>query len=395
MKFLFVAPRFHTNQFPIVKSLIRIGHEVEFFVQNIGESEDHSVIVPYIMEKSHLSSLLRMLFKKNKSFLSENMDRMFFIPSIRNLYKKIREYHPDIVILRNRSMTSMFVYIICRLLSIKCIILYNQTPLYNFIDNSSKNGVKKITKNIMCNFCFPNVRITPVYSSDISRLREGKADYFVNNHEYFVPFIGEISKEVQSRKYCRGGKINILDVGKYRDYKNHFLLVDAISLIKNKKDLNVTIIGEVSKDDEKKYYYSLMEYIKKKNLIDIINLEKNIEYSEMKQVYLNNDVFVLTSKMEVASIAVIEAMANGLVTISTDANGTASYIKEGECGYLFKTMDAKDLALKIEQIISNKNKIRKFGMNAYNNINNNYTFEQYYIELNKVLIKEFGVNISK
>ena len=44
MRFLFVAPRFHSNQFPIVKSLYKSGHKIEFFVQYIGKSEDHSIV---------------------------------------------------------------------------------------------------------------------------------------------------------------------------------------------------------------------------------------------------------------------------------------------------------------------------------------------------------------
>jgi hypothetical protein len=48
----------------------------------------------------------------------------------------------------------------------------------------------------------------------------------------------------------------------------------------------------------------------------------------------------LTSKKEVASVSIIEAMAHGLVPISPNINGTAQYINEkfGEVFYLWIQM---------------------------------------------------------
>ena len=57
MKFVFVAPRFHTNQYEIVKTLQNNGHDVEFNVVEIGHTEDHSLLMPKLYEPCFLSKL--------------------------------------------------------------------------------------------------------------------------------------------------------------------------------------------------------------------------------------------------------------------------------------------------------------------------------------------------
>ena len=110
----------------------------------------------------------------------------------------------------------------------------------------------------------------------------------------------------------------------------------------------------------------------------------------MSDLYLTHDIFVLTSKRETASIAVLEAMANGLVPISTDANGTACYIRQGESGYLFKTMDQESLAEILRKLIESKESIDKMGRKAYLDVKNNYSFEKYYTKLGDIVKKKFG-----
>ena len=52
MKILFTAPRFHTNQAPVVRGLTAAGHEVRYFVAFTGATEDHSCCVPVVLKPS-------------------------------------------------------------------------------------------------------------------------------------------------------------------------------------------------------------------------------------------------------------------------------------------------------------------------------------------------------
>ena len=50
MKIAFLAPRYHTNQIPLVEFLIKKKHQVFFYVTRIGLNEDHSIIKPIILD---------------------------------------------------------------------------------------------------------------------------------------------------------------------------------------------------------------------------------------------------------------------------------------------------------------------------------------------------------
>ena len=72
----------------------------------------------------------------------------------------------------------------------------------------------------------------------------------------------------------------------------------------------------------------------------------------MSKLYAEHDILILPSKNEAASVSIIEAMANSVLIISTNQNGTASYIEDGVTGLIFESGNAYDLASKIEYITS-------------------------------------------
>jgi glycosyltransferase involved in cell wall biosynthesis len=381
MKFLFVAPRFHTNQIPVIDALLNKDHTVVFLSQRAGYTEDYSLIKPYFLKKSFIWRFIEKIIDfKYPQNEAETYKINIFIPSLINLYKLIKNYNPDVVILRNRNITSLISYMVCRLLGIKKVLLYNQTPLY-------LNGTKSMSfkKKIIRKIFFPKVRITPVITDNILVFNKNKKAYTNEEKTYFVPFIGFADNKILQRDYFLNSKINILSIGKFRDYKNHYLLVDAISLINNKEKLSVTIVGQACNKEEIDYYIQLQKYISKLNLSNTIKLVKNIPFKDMKNIYLTNDIFVLASKHEIASISVIESMSYGLVTISSSSNGTASYINNGECGFIFESENAEDLASKLRVIIKKKSLIPVMGRKAIENIHNNFMHDNYYDAIKRVL----------
>ena len=103
------------------------------------------------------------------------------------------------------------------------------------------------------------------------------------------------------------------------------------------KDIRFTILGQAGAPEEKQYMADLQTYIDENGIGEYVTLRTHIPYNQMRALYLENDVFILTSKEEQASIAILEAMADGLCAISTNLNGTAHYITEGSDGFFFET----------------------------------------------------------
>lgn len=74
---------------------------------------------------------------------------------------------------------------------------------------------------------------------------------------------------------------------------------------------------------------------------------------DMQTAYALADIVILPAvKPESFGRVAVEAMAMGKMVIASDVGGTAETIKDGETGFLFRSGDAKDLAEKIEHVLS-------------------------------------------
>jgi len=62
VKFLFLAPRYHTNQIGIIRNLIKNKHKVFFNSLYKGKIEDHSLIKPFNLPQSNVSKIIEFFF---------------------------------------------------------------------------------------------------------------------------------------------------------------------------------------------------------------------------------------------------------------------------------------------------------------------------------------------
>ena len=145
MKLLYTAPRFHTNQAPIVKGLVEKGHEVRYFVVFVGATEDHTYCEPLVLKPS--KTTLRQKKKLSKTKTESEIESIIggrFIPDYAFLKKAFEDYMPDVVICRERTNLTLCVKSLCDKHSIPCI-LYDQEPIYPAVspNGSSDKTAKK------------------------------------------------------------------------------------------------------------------------------------------------------------------------------------------------------------------------------------------------------------
>lgn len=388
MNILYVMPRFHTNQIPIFRGMKEKGHSVSCFVEYLGETENHDTVVPVQMNESFVSRMyLRYLKKRysDKPSVVESRHGAKFIPAIFPMMKALKKIAPDIVILRERSIASAVVFSTCKCLGINAVMTYNQSPLYR---TTVTSGTRMKVKRSF----FPAVTYTPVAYSIYPQTKEQA--FYTEDNTYFVPFVAE-SKEYERLEYCCNGLVRFLDVGKYRDYKNHFVLADAARCLieAGKTNFRITVIGQASNTDELEYFDRLKKYIKEIGAEKYFELKQNIPFVEMNDMYMRHDVFVLTSKKELASIAILEAMANGVSVITTSANGTASYVEPGITGGVFQTCDANSLATEMMAYIDDTSIAETRGKKAWEKASIDYGFSGYYSKFSEVVKKEFMIEV--
>lgn len=202
-----------------------------------------------------------------------------------------------------------------------------------------------------------------------------------NSKNSYLPFC--LSTKSPKKKWCLNNKVNILTIGKFISRKKHLLLIRTLSMIKSKNNFQLTIVGECSNKEQLIYLKKVKQEIKIRRLK--YNILINLRPSEVNKLYKKNDLFVLPSVNEPASVSNLEAMSNGLAVITTDSNQTSCYTEHGLNGYVVKSNDLQDLKKKLTLLIDDRTKLKKFGYKSFNIVrkkyNPNIVYEKFYKKL--------------
>lgn len=173
--------------------------------------------------------------------------------------------------------------------------------------------------------------------------------------------------------------LRVVTAGRLLPQKNHAMLVDAVSILKEDfPNIKLDIYGDGS----------LMEEIKSKinsmNLGDIVTLWGNV--NDIHERIADAYAFVMTSEFEGLSNALIEAMTLGLACISTDYPGADEVIVHGKNGLLVPCRNAEKLADELRYIFTDKELFDTLRKNA-KEISQKYCIEE--------VIKEWEAVIEK
>lgn len=373
MRILYIAPRLHPNQLAVLQGWIERGDEVRFLSQIVGHVEDHSVLKPVMLGNSapfeRFDRVMNDVFHRNTAYDKYNR-RKFAAPPRDVLMKELREFRPELVILREKSVYSMVCERACRKLGIRTL-LYNQSPLWIREDEVKRDFAHRMAERFL-----PGLRMTPV--RQIGTDRTGRKP---DENAFFVPFITKPHCAPDNRSYLADGTVHLLEVGRFELRKNHAMMLDVFERLiaeDGLPELHLTIVGECSDPYQEELYRKLEQRAADSSLEGKVTLLRNLSHAEMTQQYRNADLFILPSTNEPAAISPIEAMSYAVPAISGTGNGTADYIEDGVCGALFRDQDADDLYGKLREIVSLPEQIPVWGEAAYRNICEHYTFRNYY-----------------
>lgn len=140
----------------------------------------------------------------------------------------------------------------------------------------------------------------------------------------------------------------IVTVGRLEYQKNHELLVNAISHLHDKyPEYILEIYGKGTLEK------NLNKQVKELNAQSYIFLKGQVDdvYNQIK----NAALFVLPSRFEGVSNALLEAMILGIPCVTSNYPGSNEVIIHKENGYIFKNEDLQDLIQIIDFALSNDN----------------------------------------
>ncbi len=260
------------------------------------------------------------------------------------------------ILIKNRDIkvfsfqANIYCLVICKLLNVKIVVRSNSAPI-----GWSKNFFKKfIFKKLL-----KLADITMVNSIEFKK--ELKRNFNVESKVIYNPLNKEeiirLSKKKVRNTFFKKNTLNIINVGRFTDQKDHLTLLRAINIVKDRINLRLMIVGRGINLMTMKNY---INYNNLKKIVKIINFTKN-PFPLIKK----SNLFVLTSTYEGLPNVLLETLVLKKFIISTRCQtGPSEILLNGKGGLLFQVKNHKKLANKIIYYFHNESKCQKLLQKA-------------------------------
>jgi glycosyltransferase involved in cell wall biosynthesis len=357
------------NAATITSGLARKGHRVNVFIPDYNLSDvKSSPLVSPELEFTLLSSITNPFKKSHRLFL----------PNHKLLIRNLKLFSPDIVHLQEPQF-HIFAAVsqYCRAYRIPLVCAHHFPP--EFVTNQLPKPLRFQSLNDLIIYSVVSLYnqsqhvITPTYA--MARL--------LKDHGLKIP-VSVISNGVDTKRFAPQGHAGMQQIASQPDAG---IRQTAKSAFANAEWPKILYLGRVDFDKNLDTLIYAAKYIKepceirfagggkaKSYLVKLtskLDLNNQIKYlgyipeSEKPDVYRKASIFVMPSTAEAQSIVSLEAAASGLPLVLADAAALPELIdKKNPNGYLFRPQNPRDLAEKINQLLSNPGWSEVMGQNS-------------------------------
>ena len=194
---------------------------------------------------------------------------------------------------------------------------------------------------------------------DLVVVRGTKAKKFIRS----IGYTGELAivtgsiGEITPQKEKEHRAIDIIFVGRLAEVKRPEMIVEIISIVKKQHpEIQGVFLGDGPLREK------LQTMVRDKDLVDNISLPGAV--NDVASYLRRTKVFVLTSEDEGMSIAMLEAMASGVVPVVSDVGDLGDIVRNGETGYLVTDDRIDDFALHIMRLMEDNVLRERLSANA-------------------------------
>jgi|TARA_B110000240_G_C13506755_1_gene456742 glycosyltransferase involved in cell wall biosynthesis len=176
-------------------------------------------------------------------------------------------------------------------------------------------------------------------------------------------------------------KLRFLFIGKFDKNKNVINLIKALNFLReNHDDIKLDLIGGSGSNHKK-----ILKVINKNSWITYHG--KINDKQKIKNIFKQNDFFLMPSKFETFGLVYIEALSQGLPILYTKNQGVDGLFNPA-VGLATKANKNKNIANNIEKMILNSNEYKENITNLnFNEFSWKSIFENYYLKLYQKLKK--------
>jgi glycosyltransferase involved in cell wall biosynthesis len=163
--------------------------------------------------------------------------------------------------------------------------------------------------------------------------------------------------DAASRPARSPGEFLVTTVGNIRRVKGHDVFIKAAAaIVQQFPQVSFSIAGEVL---EPAYFAELQALVQDLDLVGHVRFDGGV--TNLRKHLAAADIFVLPSRSEGFSNAIIEAMASSLPVVATDVGGNAEAVKEGITGFIVPAEDPGALSAAILRLLSNPSRAKAMG----------------------------------
>jgi len=177
--------------------------------------------------------------------------------------------------------------------------------------------------------------------------------------------------DMSSRPSKAPGEFLVTTVGNIRPVKGHDVFIRAAAtIVQQFPKVSFSIAGDVI---EPTYLVELQTLIRDLDLVNHFRFDGPV--TNLRQHLAAADIFVLPSRSEGFSNAIIEAMASSLPVVATDVGGNAEAVKDGVTGFLVPPEDPDALSAAILRLLSDPLQAKAMGAAGRNLVAERFTTE--------------------
>lgn len=219
------------------------------------------------------------------------------------------------------------------------------------------------------------------------KLNDSKVSILKNGIVIENPDSGLIEDTIQDP--ADSDQLKIIGVGSLTYQKAFEILIKAVAeLIQNEfKGLSVQIAGDGS---ERLNLENLIQQLGIGDYVKLLGIQDDV-----MGLLRSSDIFIMPSRYEGLSIAMIEAMACGLPIIASDAPGLRDYIEDGKNGLLFPAEDHQALSQCIIRLNKDKNLLNHLSYVARKSFEAKYDMRKNIKSLNLLVAQKLHIQPRK
>ena len=334
MRVLLSQNSHHPNSAGMIQALQDAGHEVLIMVAYPGGSKSATEVTgaePVVLPFSPMSARLWGEDRKRLDVLGW--------PDIRSLARVLRDFAPEVVLVKDIRTTTFLIVMLARLRGAQCALLWNKPRFAR----------KWPFLSLLAAPLLPRAKIHMGFFGSVGEpIPLGGLLGRSTMLPYPVPSFRSATAREQ-RSHHQGGPVKIVAIG---SLSNRVKRMAWVSLAAHRlglgRNVELTYIGL---GDESSPAYREIRAVEQEHDLAPARFLFNVPHSELLGMLADFDVLAHPSARENFGAVITEAMAAGLAVLCGDRCGAKVCIEDGRSGLIFASDSPEDFEEKLGRLV--------------------------------------------